>query len=322
MNYAAQRNYFGKALVELGRLKEDVVVLDADLASSTKSSDFATAFPHRFFEIGIAEQNMIGTASGLAACGKIAYASTFAVFATGRCWDQIRQSVAYPMMNVKIVATHCGISVGGDGASHQALEDMALMRVLPNMTVISPADAHEAYKATIAMADWNGPCYLRMGRADFPLITDEDDIFQIGKATVMKEGKDVSIVATGQMVSLALEAARLLKEDGVNAEVINMSTIKPLDTETLAESLSRTKCVVTAEEHSILGGLGSAVAEFLSENDNYPLFRIGVNDCFGESGEPEDLMVKYGLTAENIALSAKKVIAKKTKKKMGFLWRK
>jgi len=322
MKYAAQRNHFGKALVELGKQNENVVVLDADLASSTKSSDFAAAFPERFFEIGIAEQNMIGTAAGLAACGKIAYASTFAVFATGRCWDQIRQSVAYPKMNVKIVSTHCGISVGGDGASHQALEDLALMRVLPNMTVISPADAHEAYKATIAMADWEGPCYLRMGRADFPLITDQDDPFEIGKATVMKEGKDVSIVATGQMVALALDAARLLKEDGVNAEVINMSTLKPLDVETLAESLSRTKCAITAEEHSILGGLGSAVAEYLAENDNYPLVRIGVNDCFGESGEPDDLMVKYGLTAENIALSAKKVIAKKTKKKMGFLWRK
>ena len=322
MNYAAQRNHFGKALLELGNLNKEVVVLDADLASSTKSSEFATAFPERFFEVGIAEQNMIGTAAGLASCGKIAYASTFAVFATGRCWDQIRQSVAYPNMNVKIVSTHCGISVGGDGASHQALEDMALMRVVPNMTVISPADAHEAYKATIAMADWDGPCYMRMGRADFPLITEQEGVFQIGKATVIKEGKDVTIVATGQMVSLALDAARLLKEDGVNAEVINMSTIKPLDTETLAKSLSHTKCAITAEEHSIIGGLGSAVAEYLAENDNCPLIRIGVNDCFGESGEPEDLMVKYGLTAENIAISAKKVVAKKTKKKMGFLWRK
>ena len=322
MTNAAQRSYFGKALVELGRARQDIVVLDADLASSTKTSDFASAFPDRFFEVGIAEQNMIGTAAGLAACGKTVFASTFAVFATGRCWDQIRQSIAYPGMNVKVVSTHCGISVGGDGASHQALEDLSLMRTLPNMTVISPADAEEAFKATLAMADWIGPCYMRMGRADFPLITSKEDPFQIGKANIMKEGKDVSIVATGQMVALALDAARILKEGGINAEVVNMSTLKPLDIETLAESLARTRCVVTAEEHSIIGGLGSAVAEYLAENENYPLQRVGVNDSFGESGTPDELMQKYGLTAENIALSAKKVIGKKTKKRKGFLWRK
>ncbi|MDD3398339.1 MAG: transketolase family protein [Candidatus Methanomethylophilaceae archaeon] len=322
MTTAAQRSYFGKALVELGRARQDIVVLDADLATSTKTSDFASAFPDRFFEVGIAEQNMIGTAAGLAACGKTVFASTFAVFATGRCWDQIRQSIAYPGMNVKVVSTHCGISVGGDGASHQALEDLSLMRTMPNMTVISPADAEEAFKATLAMADWHGPCYMRMGRADFPLITGKEDEFQIGKANIMKEGKDVSIVATGQMVALALDAARILKEGGVNAEVVNMSTLKPLDTETLADSLARTRCVVTAEEHSIIGGLGSAVAEYLAENENYPLLRVGVKDSFGESGTPDELMHKYGLTAENIALSAKMVIGKKTKKRKGFLWRK
>ncbi|MGE4275372.1 MAG: transketolase family protein [Candidatus Methanomethylophilaceae archaeon] len=321
MNFVAQRSCFGKALVELGGKNENVVVLDADLAGSTKTCDFAAAFPDRFFQVGIAEQNMMGTAAGLAASGKTVYASTFAVFATGRCWDQIRQSIAYPQLNVKIVSTHCGISVGGDGASHQALEDVALMRVLPNMTVISPADAEEAYKATMAMAEWDGPCYMRLGRADFPLITSKEDEFEIGKARIVKEGKDVSIVATGQMVSLALEAARQLKEAGINAEVLNMSTIKPLDHETLAASLDRTKCVVTAEEHSVIGGLGSAVAEYLAENDNYPLLRVGVNDSFGESGEPVDLMLKYGLTAENITLCAKKVIGKKTKKRKGFLWR-
>ncbi len=322
MKNVSQRSYFGKALVELGNRREDVVVLDADLCSSTKTGDFAAAHPERFFQMGIAEQNMMGTAAGLAASGKIVYASTFAVFATGRCWDQIRQSIAYPEMNVKVVSTHCGISVGGDGASHQALEDVSLMRSLPNMTVISPADAEEAYKATLAMAEWDGPCYMRMGRADFPLVTKEEDEFRIGKASVLKKGKDVSIVATGQMVALALDAARALKEEGINAEVINMSTIKPLDTETLAASLAKTRCAVTAEEHSIIGGLGSAVAEYMAESGGHLLLRVGVRDTFGESGTPEELMEKYGLTAEDIAIAARKVIAGNTKKRKGFLWRK
>lgn len=321
MKNVSQRSFFGKALAELGSEDPDIVVLDADLGSSTKTSDFAKLHPERFFQTGIAEQNMIGTAAGLAVSGKKVFASTFAVFATGRCWDQIRQSVAYPNLNVKIVATHCGISVGGDGASHQALEDVALMRSLPNMTVICPADANEAYKATRATLGLDGPCYMRMGRADFPLITTEADAFVIGKASVLKKGKDVTLVGSGQMVSVCLDAAELLKEDGVSAEVINMSTIKPLDQETLLESVERTRCVVTAEEHSIIGGLGSAVAECLSEKGNQPLARVGVRDSFGESGDPDELMIKYGLTKEDIVVAARKVIGRKHKKK-GFLWRK
>ena len=321
MKNVAQRAYFGKALAELGDRNKDIVVLDADLGGSTKTSDFAKVHPERFFQCGIAEQNMMGTAAGLAVSGKKVFASTFAVFATGRCWDQIRQSIAYPDLDVKIVATHCGISVGGDGASHQALEDVSLMRSLPNMTVICPADANEAYKATMAMAEHSGPCYMRMGRADFPMITGEDDEFTIGKATVLKKGKEVTLVGSGQMVSVCLEAAEILKDDGVSAEVINMSTVKPLDADTLLESAERTRCVVTAEEHSIIGGLGSAVAECLSENGNQPLVRVGVRDSFGESGDPDELMIKYGLTKEDIVFAARKAIDRKRKKK-GFLWRK
>ena len=262
----AQRNYYGKALAELAAENPRVVVLDADLAGSTKTSDFKKVCPERFVEVGIAEQNMIGIAAGLAASGKIAFASTFGVFATGRCWEQIRLAVAYPRLNVKIVATHCGISVGEDGASHQALEDMAVMRALPNMTVISPADAYEAYAATKAIADYDGPVYMRMGRAEFPTTTSPDAKFTIGKATVMREGGDVTLVGCGQMVSFCLDAAEELSKEGVEAEVINMSTIKPLDTETLIAWVSKTGCCVTAEEHSIIGGLGSAVAEALSES--------------------------------------------------------
>ncbi len=321
MKKASQRSFFGKALAELGEADESIVALDADLGSSTKTSDFAKVFPDRFFQCGIAEQNMMGTAAGLAAAGKTVFASTFAVFATGRCWDQIRQSIAYPQLNVKIAATHCGISVGGDGASHQALEDVALMRAMPNMTVICPADANEAYKATIAVASMPGPCYIRMGRADFPLITDEDAPFEVGKASILRKGKDVTLVGSGQMVSLCLEAAEMLKEEGVAAEVLNMATVKPLDAEALIESVERTRCVVTAEEHSVIGGLGSAVAEFLGENGNQPMVRVGVRDSFGESGDPEELMVKYGLTKEDIVHAARKAIARKQKKK-GFLWRK
>ena len=307
----AQRTYYGKALVELAKTRKDVVVLDADLAGSTKTSDFKKVAPERFIEVGIAEQNMIGIASGLAASGKTVFASTFAVFATGRCWEQIRLSIAYPKMNVKIVATHCGISVGADGASHQALEDMAIMRALPNMVVISPADAYEAYAAVMAMADYKGPCYMRMGRSDFPTIMPEDVKFTIGKATVLREGKDITLIGTGQMVSSCVDAAEILFKEGISAEVINMSTIKPLDTVTIAKSVEKTGCVVTAEEHSIIGGLGSAVAEYLSEDFNAPLTRIGTRDEFGESGEVDILLKEYGLTAKDIVSAAKKSISKK-----------
>lgn len=307
----AQRNYYGKALAELARENPNVVVLDADLAGSTKTSDFQKVCPERFVEVGIAEQNMIGIAAGLAASGKVAFASTFGVFATGRCWEQIRLAVAYPRLNVKVVATHCGISVGEDGASHQALEDMAVMRALPNMTVISPADAYEAYAATKAIAEYDGPVYMRMGRAEFPTITSPDARFVIGRATVLREGKDVTLVGCGQMVSFCLEAAEKLASEGVEAEVINMSTIKPLDTETLVASVSKTGCCVTAEEHSVIGGLGSAVAEALSESVTVPLERVGTRDTFGESGKPDELMEKYGLTAAHIAEAAKKSISRR-----------
>jgi len=307
----AQRNYYGKALAELAKTRKDVVVLDADLAGSTKTSEFEKAAPERFVEVGIAEQNMIGVASGLAASGKTVFASTFAVFATGRCWEQIRLAVAYPKMNVKIVSTHCGISVGEDGASHQGLEDIAIMRALPNMVVVSPADAYEAYAATMALADYNGPCYMRLGRADFPIITEEGAKFEIGKAKVLREGKDVTLLGTGQMVSACLEAADELKAKGISAEVINISTIKPLDAECVLKSVAKTGCVVTAEEHSIIGGLGSAVAELLSEERPAPLTRVGTRDTFGESGKAEMLMEKYGLTAKDIVKAAEVSISKK-----------
>ncbi len=308
---AAQRDYYGKALAYLARERKDVIVLDADLAGSTKTSDFKKAAPERFVEVGIAEQNMIGVASGLAASGKTVFASTFAVFATGRCWEQIRLAVAYPKQNVKIVSTHCGISVGEDGASHQALEDIAIMRAIPNMTVISPADAHQAYAATIAMADYKGPCYMRLGRAKFPEIYPEDAGFEIGKADVLREGKDITLIGTGQMVSCCLDAAEALSKEGISAEVINISTIKPLDAETVLKSVGKTGCAVTAEEHSIIGGLGSAVTEVVSESCPVPVVRVGTKDTFGESGKAELLMKKYGLTAEDITAAAKDAISKK-----------
>lgn len=307
----AQRNYYGKALAELAKTRKDVVVLDADLAGSTKTSDFEKVAPERFVEVGIAEQNMIGVASGLAASGKTVFASTFAVFATGRCWEQIRLAVAYPKQNVKIVSTHCGISVGEDGASHQGLEDISIMRSIPNMVVVSPADAYEAYAATMALADYKGPCYMRLGRADFPIITKEGEKFEIGKAKVLREGKDVTLLGTGQMVSACLQAAEELEAKGISAEVINVSTIKPLDSECIKRSVSKTGCVVTAEEHSIIGGLGSAVAELLSEECPAPLTRVGTKDTFGESGKAELLMEKYGLTAKDIVEAANVSISKK-----------
>jgi len=307
----AQRNYYGKALAKLAEIDKNVLVLDADLAGSTKTSEFKKVAPDRFIQIGIAEQNMIGVASGLAASGKTVFASTFAVFASGRCWEQIRLAVAYPKMNVKVVATHCGISVGEDGASHQALEDMAIMRAIPNMTVISPADAYETYMATLAIAEYNGPVYMRLGRAEFPTITKEGEPFTIGKSKLMRSGSDVTLIGTGQMVSNCLEAADRLASEGIDADVINMSTIKPLDTTAILESVSKTGCAVTAEEHSIVGGLGSAVAEYLSQELPSPLIRIGTHDTFGESGNPDALFEKYGLTANDIYEAAKLSISKK-----------
>ena len=311
MTKLAQRNYYGKALAKLAEENPNVVVLDADLAGSTKTSEFRKVAPERFIEVGIAEQDMIGIAGGLAASGKTVFASTFAVFATGRCWEQIRLAMAYPRLNVKVVSTHCGISVGPDGASHQALEDIAIMRAIPNMTVISPADAYEAYAATLAIADFDGPVYMRLGRADMPVLFDEDVKFEIGKAKKLRSGSDVTLIGTGLMVSLCMDAAEMLEKDGISAEVINISTIKPLDIEAIYESVSKTGCVVTAEEHSVIGGLGSAVAEFLSENCPCPITRVGTRDTFGESGDPDELFKKYGLTAEDIRAAAEISIKKK-----------
>ena len=307
----AQRNYYGKALAKLAETNKDVVVLDADLAGSTKTSEFRKVAPERFVEVGIAEQNLIGISAGLAASGKTVFASTFAVFATGRCWEQIRLALAYPKLNVKVVSTHCGISVGADGASHQALEDISIMRSLPNMVVVSPADAYEAYAATLALAEYDGPCYMRLGRADLPVIYTEDVEFTIGKAKKIRSGTDVTLIGTGQMVNSCIEAADILEKEGISADVINMSTIKPLDTEAIYDSITKTGCVVTAEEHSVIGGLGSAVSEFLSENCPVPLTRIGTRDTFGESGDPYELFKKYGLTAEDIAEAAKLSISRK-----------
>ncbi len=305
-----QRNYYGKALAELAA-DPRVVVMDADLAGSTKTSEFQKVCPERFVEVGIAEQNMIGIAAGLAASGKVVFASTFGIFATGRCWEQIRLAVAYPKLNVKICATHCGITVGEDGASHQALEDMAIMRSIPNMTVLCPADAYEAFAATKALAEYDGPVYMRMGRADFPVITEEGAPFVIGKARVMREGTDVTLIGCGQMTAFCLKAADMLEADGISAEVLNISTIKPLDSAAVVASVSKTGCCVTAEEHSIIGGLGSAVAEALADSCPAPLERVGTMDTFGESGKPAELMAKYGLTAEHIADSARKSVSRK-----------
>ena len=307
----SQREYWAKALVELGRKRKDIVVLSADLSSSVKTSLFAKDFPERHFNVGIAEQNMMSIAAGLAACGKTAFASTFAAFGTGRVYDQIRQSIAYPKLNVKIIATHAGITVGGDGATHQIVEDLALMRALPNMTVIVPADAPETYRAIKAVADYIGPVYVRMGRANIPTITNSKGKFKIGKATVLRDGSDVSLIGTGIMVSRCLLAAEELKKHKISARVIDLSTIKPIDTKTIVKAARETGGVVTAEEHSSIVGMGSAVAMCLVENAHVPMKRVGIPDVFGQSGDSDELMEKYGLTAENIIEAAHDVLGRK-----------
>lgn len=307
----ATRDAYGEALAELGAVNENIVVLEADLSKSTKTSDFKKVYPERHFNMGIAEQNMLGVAAGFAAAGKIPFASSFAVFATGRAYDQIRNSIAYPNLNVKIAATHAGLTVGEDGGSHQMLEDIALMRALPNMTVIVPADGIETKQAVKAAAEYEGPVYIRMGRPKVPVLFDENYTFEIGKGVVLKEGTDVTLVGTGIMVSKAVEAAELLAAEGISAAVVNISTIKPLDAELIVAQAQKTGAIVTCEEHNIYGGLGSAVAEVLVENCPVPMARVGVADKFGESGLPDELLEKYGLTAANIAAQAKAVIAKK-----------
>lgn len=304
MESIATREAYGKTLVELVENK-DIVVLDADLAGATKTAMFKKACPERFFDMGIAEGDMMGTAAGLAVSGKIPFASTFAIFAAGRGFEQIRNSICYPNINVKIAATHAGVTVGEDGGSHQAIEDISLMRSLPNMVVLNPADAVEARQMVLAAAEYVGPMYLRFGRAVTPVIHDDSYKFELGKGEVVKEGKDVSIIATGIMVAKALEAAETLKAEGIDAEVINISTIKPLDNELVLASAKKTGKVVTAEEHSIIGGLGSAVCELLAEEHPVKVTRIGVKDVFGQSGSPAALLEHYGLTAADIVKACK-----------------
>ncbi|HVJ47975.1 transketolase family protein [Desulfitobacterium sp.] len=307
----ATREAYGKALVALGAENPDIVVLDADLSKSTKTADFAKHYPERFFNMGIAEANMMGTAAGLAAAGKIPFASTFAVFATGRAFEQIRNSIAYPKLNVKIAATHSGVTVGEDGGSHQAIEDVAIMRALPNMTVLVPADGEETRQVIYAAAQYKGPVYIRMGRLDVPLLFDENYTFEIGKANVIREGSDVVIFANGVMVAAALEAAEELAGRGVQAAVVNVASVKPLDQETIVRMAKATGAVVTAEEHTIIGGLGSAVAEVLAENAPTPMVRVGLKDCFGESGRPFELLAKYGLTQKEILEAVDEVLKRK-----------
>ena len=300
----ATRQSYSEAIVELSN-NPSIVVLDADLAAATKSGAFKKACPERFFDMGIAEQDMICTAAGLATCGKIPFASTFAMFAAGRAFEQIRNSVAYPKLNVKIAVTHAGITVGEDGGSHQAIEDISLMRSIPNMVVLNPADDAEAKQAVKAAAKYYGPVYIRLGRAATPDVHGEGYKFEIGKGEILREGKDVALIGTGIMVAKCLEAADELAKEGIEATVVNIGTIKPLDEELVIKVAKATGKVVTAEEHSIIGGLGSAVAEVLSEKCPTKMARIGVKDQFGASGSPKLLLEKYGLTAKDIVAAAK-----------------
>ena len=306
----ATREAYGNALAELGE-KYDFVVLDADLAAATKTGVFKKKFPERFFDCGIAEGNMMTVAAGLAAAGKVPFASTFAMFAAGRAFEQIRNSIGYPHLNVKIGATHAGITVGEDGATHQCLEDIGTMRTIPGMTIINPCDDVEARAAVQAAIEFDGPCYLRFGRYAVPVINGEDYKFEIGKGVTLADGKDVTIIATGITVAMALEAKELLKADGIDARVINIHTIKPLDTELVVKAAKETGAIVTAEEHNIIGGLGSAVCEAVCEAAPVPVVRVGVNDTFGRSGKVPPLLEMYGLTAQNIAENAKKAVALK-----------
>jgi len=304
----ATRNAYGEALLELGQSKKDIVVLDADLSGSTKTGKFAKAFPERFFNVGVSEQDLIGTASGLALSGKRPFASTFAVFETGRAWEQIRQTVCYSNLNVKLVATHSGVTVGEDGASHQSVEDVALMRVLPHMVVVVPADAHETKEVIHALSEYYGPVYVRLGRSNVPIVMPDTYVYKLGRAYTFHIGRDANIIAMGIMVSVALEAAGILKRYGIDAGVINMSTVKPLDTKTLLKAAKACRLIVTAEEHSIIGGLGSAVSEYLSEKYPVSIKRIGIMDNFGCSGTPDALLKLHGLTSQNIVKTIRKAL--------------
>ncbi len=307
----ATREALGATLIALAAEGVDVVVVEADLSKSTTTSSFAEVFPPRFFNAGVAEQNMMGTAAGLAAAGKVAFTGSFAVFATGRAYDQVRNTICYSGLNVKLTPTHAGITVGPDGGSHQMLEDIALMRVLPGMRVLVPADVHAAAGAIRVAATTPGPFYVRLGRAPLASVYAEGYEFELGRATVLREGSDVTLAACGVMVERALEAADALIAEGISAEVVDVATIKPIDADTLADSAARTGAVVACEEHSIVGGLGSAVAEVLGERAPVPFRRVGVRDVFGTSGEAEELMRHFGLTAENIADAAKEAVSAK-----------
>jgi len=304
----ATRQAFGEALAELGAVNPNVVALDADLYRSTMSLLFAQKFPERFFDLGIAEQDMVSTGAGLAAAGKIPFVSTFAVFAAGRACDQIRQQVALPRLSVKICGSSAGITQGPDGATHQSVADVAIMRALPNMTVVVPADEMETKKAVFAAADFDGPVYLRLGRWDVPAIFADDYDFHIGKAVVMREGTDVSICANGTLLHIVLEAAGKLANEGISAQVVNVHTVKPLDEQTILTCAAETGAVVTAEEHSVIGGLGGAIAELLSEKAPTPLKRVGIQDVFGQSGTADELMEKYGLTVGGVISAVHEVL--------------
>ncbi len=305
------RSGFGAGLTELGRTNPDVVALCADLVGSLKMQDFIDENPERFFQVGIAEANMMGLAAGMTIGGKIPFTGTFANFSTGRVYDQIRQSIAYSDKNVKICASHAGLTLGEDGATHQILEDIGMMKMLPNMTVINPCDYNQTKAATIAIADHHGPVYLRFGRPKVPIFIPEDQKFEIGKALHLIEGSDVTILATGHLVWEAIEAEAVLAAEGISVEVINIHTIKPLDVEAVLKSVAKTGCVVTAEEHQMNGGLGDSIAQTLALNHPAPLEMVAVNDSFGESGVPEELMKKYGIDAENIVSAVKRVIKRK-----------
>ena len=307
----ATRDAYGQALVELGAACPDLVVMDADLAAATKTGGFKKAYPDRFIDTGIAEGNMMSIAAGLAAAGKTVFASSFAMFAAGRAFEQVRNSIGYPHLNVKIGATHAGISVGEDGATHQCNEDIALMRSIPGMVILNPADGIEAKKAVFAAAQHDGPVYLRFGRLALPMVTAEEEPFVIGKGQVLRSGTDVTVIASGLPVYMALEAAQLLENEGISARVINMATIKPIDADIIRAAAAETGAIVTAEEHNVIGGLGSAVAEVVCESRPVPVVRVGVEDTFGRSGPAVELLELYGISAANIAAKAKAAIALK-----------
>ena len=302
------RNGYGDGVVEAGKANKNIVVLCCDLVESTRSLPFAEAFPQRFFEMGVAEQNMAGVGAGMAATGKIPFISSYAVFSPGRNWDQIRVSIAYSNLNVKIMGAHSGISVGPDGATHQALEDIAIMRVLPNMVVLAPCDVHEARKAVLAAAKYIGPVYIRFTREKTPVITRPSTPFEIGRAVVLREGSDVTLIACGPLVYEALLAAEQLSKRGIDAEVINCPSIKPLDKKTILKSVQKTGAAVTVEEHQTTGGLFGAIAEFLSQTNPVPIIPVGMDDTFGESGTPEELLKKYGMKAANIIAAVQKIL--------------